>query len=106
MEAFINEAGKESAVRRDRARLLIGEIARFFRGLLWQTAGAEPPAPDPADRRAVEALAARVEPEDVFLLAERCLEADYHVGRKVYMPLILDALMHDLARIINAPARV
>ena len=102
MEAFINEAGKESAVRRERARLLIGELARFFRGLLWQTAGASPPAPDPADRRAVEALAARIEPEDVFLLADRCLEADYHVGRKVYLPLILDALMHDLAKLINA----
>lgn len=105
MEAFINEAGKESALRRERARLLIGEIARFFRGLLWQTAGAAPPAPDPADRRAVEALASRVEPEDVFMMADRCLEADYHVGRKVYMPLILDALMHDLARLINTHAR-
>lgn len=105
MEAFIKEAGKESAVQRERARLLIGELARFFRGLLWQAAGAAPPAPDPADRRAVQALAARIEPEDVFLLAERCLDADYHVGRKVYMPLILDALMHDLAKVINDCAR-
>jgi DNA polymerase-3 subunit delta' len=105
MEAFIKEAGKESAPQRERARLLIGELARFFRGLLWQTAGVEPPAPDPADRRAVAALAGRIDPEDVFVLADRCLEADYHVGRKVYMPLILDALMHDLARVINAPAR-
>lgn len=98
MEAFINEAGKESAPRRERARLLIGELARFFRGLLWQTAGVAPPSPDPLDRRAVAAIAPRLEPEDVFLLADRCLEADRHVGRKVYMPLILDALMHDLAR--------
>ncbi len=105
MEAFIKEAGKESAVQRERARLLIGELARFFRGLLWQTAGIAPPAPDPADRRAIAALADRVDPEDVFVLADRCLEADYHVGRKVYMPLILDALMHDLATLLNAPAR-
>ncbi len=105
MEAFIKDAGKESASQRERARLLIGELARFFRGLLWQTAGVVPPAPDPADRRAVEALAARVDPEDVLVMADRCLEADYHVGRKVYMPLILDALMHDLATLINAPAR-
>jgi DNA polymerase-3 subunit delta' len=105
MGTFIDEAGKDSAPRRERARLLIGELARFFRGLLWQTAGVAPPAPDPDDRRAVEILAARVEPEDVFLLADRCLEADYHVGRKVYMPLILDALMHDLAKLINPHAR-
>lgn len=101
LEAYIKEAGKESALQRDRARLLIGELARFFRSLLWQTAGAEPPAPDPADRRAVESLAARLDPEVVFLLADRCLEADYQIGRKVYMPLILDALLHDLARFIN-----
>jgi len=105
VEAFIKDAGKEGALQRERARLLVGELARFFRGVLWQTAGLEPPAPDPADRRAVEALAARVDPEDVLVLADRCLEADYHVGRKAYMPLILDALMHDLAKLINPRAR-
>ena len=31
---------------------LVGELARLFRGVLWQTAGAEPPCPDPADRQA------------------------------------------------------
>ena len=46
-------------------------------------------------------LAARVEPEDVFLLADRCLEADYHTQRQVYMPLIIDALTRDLGRFIN-----
>ena len=92
-------------MQRERARLLIGELARFFRGLLWQVAGVEPPSPDPADRRAIEAVAQRVEPEDVFLLADRCLDADYHVGRKVYMPLILDSLMHDISKQLNARVR-
>jgi len=101
LEAFIKDAGKESVLQRERARLLIGELARFFRGLLWQTAGSEPPTPDPDDRRAIEALAVRLDPEDVLILADRCLDADYHVGRKVYMPLILDSLMHDLAKLIN-----
>lgn len=43
MESFIKEAGKESVAQRDRACLLLGELARFFRGCLWQTAGVEPP---------------------------------------------------------------
>ena len=80
---------------------MIGELARFFRGVLWQTAGLAPPCPDPDDRRAAVALAERLEPEDVFVLADRCLEADYHVQRRLYMPLILESLMHDLGKLIN-----
>ncbi|MCA1686446.1 MAG: DNA polymerase III subunit [Planctomycetia bacterium] len=93
--------GKESVDQRGRARLLVGELARFFRGLLWQTAGLSPPATDPDDRRAVAGLAPRLDPDDVFLLADRCLDADYHIQRKVYMPLILDALTRDLGKLIN-----
>ena len=99
--AFIKEAGKERIDQRGRARLLFGELARFFRGLLWQTAGLEPPSPDPDDRRAVASLAERLEPDDVFILADRCLAADYHLHRQGYMPLILDSLTHDLGTLIN-----
>jgi DNA polymerase-3 subunit delta' len=101
IEAFVKEAGKESVAHRARAALLAGELARFFRSLLWQTAGLEPPAADPDDRRAIAALAERLDPEDAFVLADRCLEADYQIGRKAYMPLILDAWMHDLGRVIR-----
>ena len=52
MQAFIKQAGKESVDQRGRASLLIGEMARFFRGVLWQTAGLAPPCPDPVDRSA------------------------------------------------------
>jgi DNA polymerase-3 subunit delta' len=99
--AFIKEAGKERIDQRTRARLLFGELARFFRGLLWQTAGLLPPSPDPDDRRAAADLAERLEPEDVFMLADRCLDADYHLRRQANMILILDALLHDLGKLIN-----
>jgi DNA polymerase III subunit delta' len=79
----------------------MGELARFFRGLLWQTAGLAPPCPDPDDRRAVEALAARLDPEAVLVLADRCLDADFQIQRKAYMPLILESLLHDLGTQIN-----
>jgi len=100
--AFVNEAGKESIDRRTRASLLIGELARFFRSALWQTAGIAPPSADPLDLAAVSNLTARIDPEDVLVLADRCLEADYHVARKVYVPMIFDSLMHDLGKLINA----
>ena len=101
VEAFVKEAGKESVDQRGRAALLAVELANFFRGVLWQTAGLETPAADPADRRAAAALAERLEPEDVFLLTERCLDAHYHVQRKAYMPLVLDALMSDLGQALR-----
>ncbi len=49
--AFIKEAGKESVDQRGRASLLLGELARFFRAILWQTAGLAPPAPTPTTAR-------------------------------------------------------
>jgi DNA polymerase-3 subunit delta' len=104
LEAFINDAGKESVARRTRASLMMGELARLFRGVLWQTAGLAPPSPDPADREAMAALAERLDPEDVLVLADRCLEADYHIQRRANLGLILEALSHDLGQLINARA--
>lgn len=103
--AFSRKAGKEAASQRRRAGLMIGEIARLFRGVLWQTAGLEAPAADPADRRAIAVLANRLEPEDVFVLADRALEADRHLRRNLYLPLVLESLFHDLAKIINPRRR-
>lgn len=102
---FAKQAGKEAAVQRRRAALMIGEIARLFRGVLWQTAGLEAPAADPADRRAIATLANRLEPEDVFILADRALEADRHLRRNLYLPVVLESLFHDLAKIINPKRR-
>ena len=99
--AFIDEAGKENLVKRERARLLAGELAQFFRGVLWSTAGLQPPSQDPDDHKAALDLATALPPEDVFLLAERCLDADYQIQRNAYMPLILESLLHDLGGILN-----
>jgi DNA polymerase III subunit delta' len=101
IQVYIKQAGKESISQRRRASLLIGELARFFRSVLWQTAGLAPPCPDPADRRAAEILGHRLEPEDVLVAADRCIEADYYLARRVYLPMILSSLLHDLGKVIN-----
>ncbi len=101
VDEFARSAGKESVFHRDRASILLGELARFFRNVLWQTAGLAAPSPDIADRRAAERLAQRLEPEDVFLLADRCLEADYHVQRKANLSFVFSALMVDLSRMLQ-----
>src|SRR5207253_5514254 len=98
---YVRQASKESVDQRRRASLLVGELSRFFRGVLWQTAGLAPPCPDDADRQAATALAGRLEPEDVLILADRCLEADYHIHRRLALNLILESLFHDLGKVIN-----
>jgi DNA polymerase-3 subunit delta' len=101
MLEFVRQAGKETVDQRDRASLLVGELLRFFRGVLWETAGIVPPGPDPDDRRAAEALASHLEPEDVLILADRCLEADYHIHRRLAINLVVQSLLHDLGAVIN-----
>jgi DNA polymerase III subunit delta' len=101
IEAFINAAGKEGPAKRTRARLVFGELVRLFRATFRQGAGLEPHSRDPEDCQAADALASRLDLEAVLALADRCLEAEYHVRRNLYMPLILDDLMHDLGKLIN-----
>ena len=105
IDGFIKEAGKEGAAKRDRARLVIGELARLFRGLLWHGAGLDAPTPDPADREAVAQLADRVGPDAVLTLTDRCLAAEHQVRRNIAMNLIFEALLHDVADLIPARAR-
>ena len=47
--SFVKQDAKEASDQRRKASLLIGELIRFFRGTLWQTAGLEAPSPDPDD---------------------------------------------------------
>ena len=99
----IHQAGGQGIGRpARRASLLIGELARFFRGVLWQTAGVAPPCPDADDRQAV-ASTGRIasSPRMCSSLADRCIEADYYLARRVYLPLILSSLMHDLGKVVN-----
>ena len=105
IEEFINKAGKEGSAKRARARLVFGELVRLFRATFRQGAGLESPSPDPDDRRAAASLAARVDLEAVLALADRCMEADYHVRRNLYMPLILDDLAHDIGKLVNPRGR-
>jgi DNA polymerase-3 subunit delta' len=100
VEAFVLEAGKESALRRERASLLVGEMARLFRSVLRQSSGLDAPLLDPADRRIVAALSDRLDTDAAIELADRCLLADYHIGRRANLPLILDSLLHDLAKLM------
>jgi hypothetical protein len=80
---------------------LIGEPARFFLAVVWHTPGITHRSADPEDEKAARALAARLDPDSILAAAERCIEADYNVQRRLYMPLVLASLTHDLGQRIN-----
>jgi DNA polymerase-3 subunit delta' len=101
LETFSKEAGTESVLVRARASLLIGELARFLRVALWQVDHVAPPGIDPAELTQARNLAARVGPRGLERAIARCVEADYHVHRKAYMPLVLEAFLHDLGAALN-----
>jgi DNA polymerase-3 subunit delta' len=101
VDTFCREAGKEGVLHRERACVLIGELVGLFRGVLWQTAGLAPPSPDPDDRDAARSLAETCEPEDVFLLAERCVDAEAQIKRMTNLTLVFESLAHDLDHILS-----
>jgi DNA polymerase III subunit delta' len=101
MDVFCKEGGKEAGPQRERAFVLLGELARLWRGVLWQTAGLEPPSSDPGEAQAIASLAARLEPEDVFILADRCLTAVGEINRNASRTLVIQSLARDMARTIH-----
>lgn len=101
LDSYSKDAGKEAGPQRERAVVLLGELARLFRSVLWQTAGVEPESSDESDRNAIATIAEKLEPEDAFILAERCLDASSQVGRNASRTLIFEAALRDVARILN-----
>ncbi len=93
---FVEEAGKESAVRRQRAKQVLRFLIDFLRAGLLTQLGYQPPFADPRDAQAVRRLAERLAPQTLHQLLERSLEADYQVDRRVQLVLVLEALIDAL----------
>lgn len=107
VQSFVDAAGSESARQRSRARVLIGFCAQLYRHALWNSCGAEIADPlDSPHQQAVAALSQRFAPgggygpagtDRLRRLLERCLEADWHIQRRVQLPLAMEAFFDDLA---------
>ena len=101
LEAFSKEAGKESALVRQRATLLVAELIQVFRAVVWAQGGRPMPGLEAGDKAAVSNLARRVSLDQAMRGVDRCMEAEYHIARKAYLPLVFDALIHDLAALVS-----
>jgi DNA polymerase-3 subunit delta' len=104
--AFVEEAGKETSLQRQRAGLVLRLILGFLNEALQLKVGKTPRLADPEEMRALEILAQRVDLDRLLAVLERCLEGDVHIDRRVQLVLALEALMDSLGENLQtSPSR-
>jgi DNA polymerase-3 subunit delta' len=89
---FVDEAGKESAQKRQRAAQVLRLLIQMIQDALAIALGAEPRENDPEDLKLLTSLAQRVGIDRLLEVQERCLEADMQIDRYVQLSLVLEAL--------------
>jgi DNA polymerase-3 subunit delta' len=95
-DKFVEEAGKESAARRDRASLTVRLLMDALRTALRQSVGA-------GGEGGLSGFAERVGPDHLADLLDACAEADRLIDRKVQLVLVIESLADKLCR-TPAPA--
>lgn len=100
--AFVDEAGKDAAPRRARARQLVVFAAEFYRQLARVISGATATDDDEL-KRILETAAARwpANDETAADCAERCLDALSHIDRNANQSAWIEAWLDDLSRIVG-----
>lgn len=96
---FVEEAGKESALQRQRAGLVVRLMVEFLRDALSVNVGGQPRLDDAEDVRLLQTLADRADPEILIDLLERTLEADVQLDRRAQLVLVLDALLDAIGQL-------
>jgi DNA polymerase-3 subunit delta' len=95
---FVEAAGKESAAQRQRASLAVGLVADMLSAALRLSLGVEPPGLDPGEADRLRRLADRLGSDALADLLERCVEADYHIDRRVQLAVAIELLVDRLTR--------
>ena len=85
---------------RQRASVLVGELASFFEPCCGGTPGWSYQRPS-RGFQAAELMGGRLRDEQVYRVIDCCLEADYHIARKASLALALETLMSGVAAELN-----
>lgn len=95
---FVEEAGKESAAQRGRARLVLRLLVGFLRDVLALEQGASNDRTKGKDAL-IQAMAdRRLGTQSLLDSIERCLEADWQIERRGQLVLVLEGLLDALGR--------
>lgn len=103
---FVEEAGKEAALQRRRASLVLSLLIEFLSDVLTLRVGGTPRLGEPEDLRRAQEMANQADPETIIELLERCLQSDVQIDRRAQTVLILEALMDAFGKLstIRKPA--
>jgi DNA polymerase III subunit delta' len=106
IQLFVDDAGKEATLRRERLRTVVSFVQQFLSGLLREGVGQSPHG-DEAVRNAVSVARARgpfASSHEVIEAAESCLTALENVDRNGNLALIIQKWCEDLAGLSMAVA--
>jgi DNA polymerase-3 subunit delta' len=100
--AFVEEAGKESALQRQRAALVLRLLIELLQDVLRLRLGGTARSAEPGEVPALQEMAKRIDPERMLAALERCLDGDMQIDRRVQLVLVLEALMDALGQQLKA----
>ncbi|MCE9533968.1 MAG: DNA polymerase III subunit delta' [Planctomycetes bacterium] len=95
---FIDNAGKEAAVHRQRASLIIRMLIVLLGSAVKIAVGASVVGMEPAEEQSLRKLADRLGEEKLLVWIERALEADLQIDRRVQLILIIEAFLDACCR--------
>jgi DNA polymerase-3 subunit delta' len=96
LSQFVDEAGKESAAKRHRLRLVVSLAEEFYRAALMQLEGGAA-CRDPALAPLVNEALRWMSPEAPAACLEVCLDAYEHIDANVNQATLLEWLLNELA---------
>ncbi|MCI0640412.1 MAG: DNA polymerase III subunit delta' [Gemmataceae bacterium] len=104
---FAEDAGKEAALHRRRAALV---LRLLIEGLTDALELSVEPKGSPAtrgesledrERTILQALTGRADPDKILAVIERCLEAEVHIDRYVQVALVVEALLDAIGQLLE-----
>jgi DNA polymerase-3 subunit delta' len=94
---FLDESGKDAAVQRRRAALIVQMLIEFFGDVLKFSAGQQARATDPDNLKLLQQLAGRINTDQCLGMLECCLDSSHHIDRRVQLALVIESLVTALS---------
>jgi DNA polymerase-3 subunit delta' len=96
---FHEDAGKDSAAQRTRASLVLKFLIEAVEQALKLSLGATVIGLDAVESARLKSFADRVGTAGLLELLDRCVEADYHVERRVQLILVVESVVEKFTRL-------
>ncbi|MDB5311126.1 MAG: polymerase subunit delta [Gemmataceae bacterium] len=97
-QRFYEEAGKETTGQRLRVSLVIGFLVEAIQQALRLSLGADVAGLNESEEARLRAFADRLGPDRLLELIDRCVEADFHVERRVQLILVVESVLEQFTR--------